>query len=231
MSHVAKIVEILLVNFVLSGDNALVIALVTMRMDAPHRRTAILYGTALSVLSRVWLTLTARRLLGYPYLQAVGGLLLAYIACSLLLRDSRADAARSGERPAPGAPGSPGVTAAVVAITLADVTMSLDNAIALAGIAHDDQASLIAGLVLSISLIMFASQAMARVLGRSRLLQVLGAAALAWTAGALIGHDPVVLRYFGAYSYAPVVGAFAVAVATVRVRQRLQGSSVVWFVP
>ncbi len=235
MSHVTQIVEILLVNFVLSGDNALVIALVTMRMDVRHRRRAILYGAALSVLSRVWLTLSARRVFGYPYLQGAGGLLLSYLACSLLLPDHGAaatvpePAAAGSRRTAAATPASPGVAAAVAAITVADVTMSLDNAIALAGIARDDQATLIVGLVLSISLIMFASHAMARALGRSTVLQILGAAALAWTAGGMIGHDPVLERYFGAYSYVPVIGAFAVSAAAVRARERLRGTSVVWF--
>lgn len=226
MTHIAKIIEILLVNFVLSGDNALVIALVTMRMEPRHRRSAILYGTVLSILSRVWLTLSARRLFGYSYLQGAGGLLLAYLACSLLLPDGRQGTALP---PATDRPASSGVVAAVAAITVADVTMSLDNVIALAGIARADQATLVAGLILSISLIMFASHAMARRLGRSRVLQVLGAAALAWTAGGMIGHDPGLERYFAAYPFAPVVGAFAVSAAAIRVRNRLRKMSVVWF--
>ncbi len=223
MSHAAKIVEILLVNFVLSGDNALVIALVAMRLDAPKRRRAILYGTAMSVALRAWLTLSAGRVLGYPYLQGVGGLLLSYLACSLLLaKKENAAPARAGSV-------APGIIATVAAITLADVTMSLDNVIALAGIARGDRAMLIIGLLLSISLIMSASNAMARVLSQSRLLQALGTAALAWTAGGMVGHDPAVEAYFGPFSYVPVIGAFVISLVAIRLQNKLRKTWIVWF--
>lgn len=182
MAHTARLLEILLVNFALSGDNALVIALSTLRLDAARRRAAILWGTVFSISLRLSLTLLAWRLFHIPYIEALGGVLLTYLALSLLQE--------APERtPVPASP-SGALPRAIVAIVMADTTMSLDNVVALAGVAEDDRFVLALGLVISISLIMFASAVMARVIARFRFLQIMGAGVLAWTAGGMIGHDP-----------------------------------------
>jgi YjbE family integral membrane protein len=180
MAHTAKLLEILVVNFALSGDNALVIALSTLRLDAGRRRAAILWGTLFSILLRLALTLLAWRLFHIPYIEALGGILLTYLALSLLY-----DVPGSARAPSPGA-----LPRAIFAIVMADTTMSLDNVVALAGVAGDDRFLLAVGLVVSISLIMFASAVMARVIARFRFLQIMGSGVLAWTAGGMIGHDP-----------------------------------------
>ena len=204
MTHVAKFFEILLVNFVLSGDNAVVIAFATLRLDPRSRRLAILYGTAAAVMLRVWLTLIASRLFSVPYVQAGGGVLLAYLALSLLAARERADETRPAPRR---------LLTATASIALADVTMSLDNVAALAGIAHGDREALFAGLLVSVSLIMFASASLAGMMSQRRFLQTIGAGVLAWTAGGMIGHDPALADAFAAAPFAPAVACLGIVTA------------------
>ncbi|MHB1629837.1 MAG: YjbE family putative metal transport protein [Bacilli bacterium] len=208
-ASVTKLAEILIVNVVLSGDNALVIAMTALRLPPRHRRLAIGVGTGLSILIRIWLTITASTLVRLPYLQAAGGVLLAYLAIGLLLRrpgergNRRTDFRGEDAPPTTGKKmrlrrfsGTEGdgppirLGEAVAAIVFADAVMSLDNVVALAGIAAGNELLLVIGLLVSVTLIMFASAVIAEMLDRRRLLVYIGAAVLAFVAGGMVAHDP-----------------------------------------
>ena len=187
-ASVLKLAEILLVNVVLSGDNALVIAMTAIRLPVHQRRFAIVAGTGLSILIRIWLTLLASGLVRLPYLQAAGGVLLAYLAVGLLGRRPGTDDRERGQTGVKQSSGR--MVGAVAAIVFADVVMSLDNVVALAGIAAGNETLLVIGLVLSVTLIMFASALIANMLEKRRVLVYTGAAVLAFVAGGMIAHDP-----------------------------------------
>lgn len=210
MAHVWQVGEIALVNLVLSGDNAVVIAMATLRLPQHARRQAVWLGTAVAIALRILLTFVVGRALLFPYVQAFGGILLAYIALSLLLQPK-------ADRESLRAPR--GLLSAIVVITLADLAMSLDNVVALAGVAAGNETTLVIGLVVSISLIMFASAWMAEVLTRFRWLQLVGAGVLSWTAGGMIAHDPGVQQWLTVnplYPLLATVGVIALIYGCVR---------------
>ena len=207
-----KILEILVVNFVLYGDNALVIALATMRLTPYQRKYAILYGTVASIVLRIILTMVTSHLLNFPYLQAMGGFVLLYLAMSLLLWRDKDETTKQTRSPHK-------VLAAVFMIVFADLTMSLDNVVALAGIAAGNEHTLIIGLILSITLIMIATNFIAAILTRFRFLRYLGAAVLAWTAGGMIGRDQAIIDIFGSVAVVPMILALLVSLGIVLLRQ------------
>lgn len=212
-----NLLEILVVNFVLSGDNALVIALATMRLAKNQRKYAIFYGTVASIVLRVALTLFTSHVLNFPYLQASGGFILLYLAVSLLLTSEQDNMNNQVRAPRK-------LLAAILMIVFADLTMSLDNVVALAGISHGNEQTLIIGLILSISLIMIATHFIAAILTRLRILRYVGAAVLAWTAGGMIGRDVAVVQWFGSMPYIPMVLGVLIAVLLVLLRQAFNTS-------
>ena len=181
------LLQIVWINIILSGDNAVVIALAARSLPPAQQRLAVLFGSGAAVLLRVALTLVAVRLLTMPYLQMVGGLLLLWIGVQLLM-DSE-DAADHGA-----AHGS--LLAAVRTILLADLVMSLDNVIAVAAAAHGDLVLLVLGLAISIPLVVFGSTLMMRLMARFPLVVVLGAALIGWVAGETLVSD-VALQSLG----------------------------------
>jgi len=195
----------MLINLVLSGDNAMVIAMATLRLRPGERKIAIMVGTGVAVVLRFVLIFLVGRALQFPFLQAFGGVLLAYLAMSLLLAPSvdQVDTVRGSKR----------LWGAVGLIAFADLAMSLDNIVALAGIADGNEVVLVLGLIVSISLIMFASAKLAAVLARYRFLQVLGAAALAWTAGGMMGRDPGLTDWLSGNPWLPLGLATGVVLA------------------
>lgn len=190
MTHAEMIAlfEILLVNFVLSGDNALVIASVAALLPKRQRVIAIVYGTAATILLRVWMTMVAQPLLELPFIQSIGAVLLSYLALSLLMGEGN-------KAVSPVVHGPKHMIYAIGAIVLADLTMSLDNVVAVAGIAQGHRVTLLIGLVLSITVIMFASASVASAIAQYFYLRFAGAAVLAATAGSMLGHDPFVRQW------------------------------------
>jgi YjbE family integral membrane protein len=202
LDPIRQLFEILFVNIILSGDNAIVIAMATVKLTGRERRLAIVLGTGASVVLRVAMTLAAGRVLTLPWVQAAGGVLLAWLALSLLFAEHAAARRRPSPRRAWGA---------ALTITLADLTMSFDNVVALASIASGNERLLLIGLVISVSLIMFASGLIARVMARLQWLQWIGAAVLSVTAGEMIGQDHAVAQQFGHTPWLPVAVAFGLA--------------------
>ena len=184
--------KIVWVNILLSGDNAVVIALAARNLPAKQRQMAILGGSAAAIVLRVILTVFAVQLLQYPYLKIIGAVLLFYIGVQLLVPedDSEGNVASSGH-----------LWAAVRTILLADLVMSLDNVIAVAAAADGGPPEsrlllLILGLGMSIPLIIFGSQLLLKVMERYPVIITLGAALLGFVAGEMLVSDHAVEHLF-----------------------------------
>lgn len=179
---IQPILSIIIIDLVLSGDNAVVIGMAAGRLPVESRRRAILIGGAGAVILRIIFTAMAALLLDIPYLEAIGGVVLLWIAFKLTKPDDHdanvSEANSLGE--------------AVRTIVLADVVMSLDNILAVGGAAHGHIGLLLFGLTLSIPIILFGSSLVANVLARYPLLVFVGAIVLVHTAVGMILNDHVV---------------------------------------
>src|SRR3954462_11645636 len=193
--------QIILINIVLSGDNAVVIAL-ACRSLPPHQQTkAIVFGSVGAIVLRVILTFFAVFLLSQPYLKLVGAALLLWIGVGLLKgEDGEEDIA-----------GNEGLIAAIKTIVIADLVMSLDNVIGVAAAAKGNVPLLIAGLVISIPLIIFGSTIILKLMNRFPIIITIGAALLGWVAGEMAISDPAVkgtIEHYGfMHTVAPIAGA------------------------
>jgi YjbE family integral membrane protein len=182
------LLKIIWVNILLSGDNAVVIALAARNLPPKQQRTAVLGGSAAAIVLRVVLTLFAVQLLQYPYLKLVGALLLFWIGTQLL----------AGEDDGEGnVHASDSIGTAIRTILVADLVMSLDNVIAVAAAANSAPANaqvalLIVGLGLSIPLIIFGSTLLMKLMSRYPLIITIGAALLGYVAGEMAVTDPSV---------------------------------------
>jgi YjbE family integral membrane protein len=176
------LVQIIGVNIVLSGDNAVVIALAARGLPADQQKRAIAWGSAAAVVMRIVLTIVAVELLRLPYLKLVGAGLLLWIAVQLLMPEE----GDGGH----GATVS-GLGAAIKTSLLADLVMSLDNVIAVAAAAKGDITLLIIGLAISIPLVVFASRVLLTLMGRFPVIITIGAGLLGWVAGDMAVTDPV----------------------------------------
>jgi YjbE family integral membrane protein len=179
VESLTAILSIIIIDLVLSGDNAVVIGMAARSLSAENRRRAIILGGAGAIGLRILFTALATILLGIHYLQAIGGVLLFYIAFRLLRPQGDHDDIKEA--------GS--LREAIQTIILADVVMSLDNILAVAGAAHGDLRLLIFGLLLSIPIILFGSELVARLLGRFPAFLYVGAFVLVHAAVAMILHD------------------------------------------
>ena len=197
------LLEIIGVNIVLSGDNAVVIALACRTLPHRQQRMAIFFGSAGAVVLRVVLTGFAAILLTKPYLKLVGGVLLLWIAIKLLLPEEEGD----GE-----AEGNASMFAAIKTIVIADLVMSLDNVLGVAAVAKGDVVLLILGLLISMPLIIYGSTIIMKLMGRFPVLITLGAALLGYVAADMGVSDPVVVPWSEAHipqlhSVAAMLGA------------------------
>jgi YjbE family integral membrane protein len=179
------LLEIIGINILLSGDNAVVIALASRSLPDHQRRIAVLGGSAAAVVLRIALCLVVESLLQVPYLKLIGGLLLLYIGVNLLIDEESDDEIAAHSH----------MWGAIRTILVADAVMSLDNVVAIAAAAHDSVLLITLGLVISIPLIVFGSQLMLRVLERFPILIVLGGGLLGWIAGEIILSDPLVATH------------------------------------
>jgi YjbE family integral membrane protein len=181
---------ILLIDLVLSGDNALVIGATASRLPRSRRMLAIVLGGIGAVLFRLILAGVATTLLQISLLRAIGGVILLFIAIRLLIgeNDDQRDRFQAHERLLP----------AILTILLADATMSLDNVLAVGALAHGDIWLLVAGLLLSMALLFVASALIAQIVERFTWLIDLAAVVLAWTAAGLFLDDSLVKSQFPA---------------------------------
>ena len=187
MDFLIALMQIMMVNIVLSGDNAVVIALAARNLPAHQQKQAVLWGSGGAIVLRVVLTIVAVALLKIPFLQFFGALLLVWIAVKLLIEDEHGE----GESHK----AEDNLFAAVKTILIADVVMSLDNTLAIAGIAKGDWPLLITGLVLSIPLIVFGSTIIMKLIARFPVIVYIGAGLIAYTAGEMMESDKAVQPY------------------------------------
>ena len=197
--YIGKGLAILLVNTVLSGDNALMIAMVTAKLPPKQRWQGMVFGLSLTIILRVVLTIIAGKLFILPYLEAIGGLLLVYFAFSLSMGAKEKNALQEDDEGS-----SVRLFQAIIAIIFADLSMSLDNVIALAGIANNNWSLLLIGTALSLLIILLASQVLSRLLLKYSWLMYVGSAILAWTGGGMIGRDPALSLRLAHVPYLPV---------------------------
>ena len=202
------LLQIIGVKIVLSGDNAVVIALAARSLPAQQQKQAILWGSGAAVVMRIILTVVAVELLRLPYLKLVGSVLLLWIAVKLLIPEHEEEG--SGE-----AVGS--LASAVKTILIADLVMSLDNVIAVAAAAKGSLTLLIIGLAISIPLVVFGSTMLLKLMQRWPVIITIGAALLGWVAGEMAVTDPLVTEWVEANArylhwIAPGVGAVFVVV-------------------
>ena len=182
---------IMLANIVLSGDNAVVIAMAARSLKPEQQGKAIFWGSAAAIVMRIILTIVAIQLLTLPYLKLVGAILLVYIGVTLLMHDDSGE----GETKEIGS-----MAAAIRTILVADLVMSLDNVLAVAAAAKGNLPLLIMGLVVSIPLIIFGSTLLLKVMDRFPIIITIGAALLGFLAGEMLLTDPAVVGWFGKMS-------------------------------
>jgi YjbE family integral membrane protein len=201
--------SIFLVNLILSGDNALVIGMACANLPPKQRRLGILFGSMAAIGLRILMALATAVLLRVPLLQALGGLLLVWIAFKLANPPGHGDG-----------PIGSGATVweTVKTIALADLIMSLDNVLAIGGIAKGSVPLLLTGVVLTIPIIMWGSGLISSLVQRAPWLTYVGAAVLAWTGGSMVALDPALQL-----ASAPTLSTAAMALvvgATVYERKR-----------
>jgi len=180
----SALAAIVVIDLVLAGDNAIVIALAARSLPKRHQRRAILWGAVGAVVVRASLTVGVLWLLKVPGLMLAGGLLLVWIAYRLL-------SGEDGGREHDVAP-AVGFWAAMRTIVVADAVMGLDNVLAVAGAAHGSVLLVVLGLVISIPIVVWGSTLILRWLERYPGLLYVGGAVLAWTAAAMITGEPLV---------------------------------------
>lgn len=178
--------KIILINIVLSGDNAVVIALACRNLPKEQQKKAVVIGSMGAIVLRVVLTFAAVWLLQIPYVQIAGGLLLLYIAIKLLKSDGEEEKLKSSSR----------LGEAIKTIVVADIVMSLDNVLAVAGAANGNLLLIGLGLAISIPLIIWGSQLLMRLMNRFPVIVLLGAGLLGYTAGEMILGDEAVGHVF-----------------------------------
>ena len=188
----AAVFQIIMIDILLGGDNAVVIALACRNLPQKQRMQGILWGTAGAIILRVILIAFALTLLSVPFLKVVGALLLLWIGIKLLIPE---DDAHSNIQ------GGGSIASAIKTIIIADFVMSLDNVIAIAGAAQgahpDHQIGLVIfGLVVSVPIIVWGSTIVLKLIDRFPVVVTLGAALLGWIAGGMLVTDVIIERNF-----------------------------------
>ena len=178
-----SVLEIILINILLSGDNAVVIALACRNLPDKLRRQGILWGVLGAIVLRIILTYFAMSLLNYPWLKVIGAVLLIWIGIKLIVGDENAEHEVKA---------SDQLISAIWTILIADLVMSLDNVMAVTAAAKGNLPLIIFGLVISIPLVIYGSQIIMRLIERMPLLVPAGGGLLGYIAGDLATDDPVV---------------------------------------
>ena len=188
MEALAAAIGIILINLVLSGDNAVVIGMAAHRLPHRQRRAAILFGSGAAIVLRVGLTAVATVLLRLAWIRLVGGAMLLWIGFKLLEQEEEVHEGESA---------ADGLFSAISTIVVADFVMSIDNILGVAAAAHGDFALLIFGLAFSMVVVVVGGSLIASVLDRFWWLAYIGSAVIAWTGAEMIFEDSVVEEYLG----------------------------------
>ena len=173
------LLKIIGVNVILSGDNAVVIALAARSLPAKQQTQAIIWGSAAAIIMRVILTLFAVALLTLPWLKLIGSLLLFWIGVKLLIPEDGDEDIKASDQ----------LLAAIKTILIADLVMSLDNVIAVAAAAGGSVTLLILGLAISIPLVIFGATLLLKLMDRYPVIITIGAGLIGWVAGEMLVTD------------------------------------------
>ena len=207
LAFLSSLLSIIFINLVVSGDNAVVIALAVRSLQKSQRRFGIIFGSAAAVLLRVILTFFAAKLLEVPFLRILGGVLIAWIAVKLFAESSSDDEIHEATN----------IYQAIKIICIADLVMSIDNVLAVAGASKGNMFLLLFGLGSSIPLVVGTSALLSMLMDKYPIIIYIGAAVLGKVAGEMIITDPVVVKMLQpghAMEYA-MQGIFAVGVIVV----------------
>jgi len=183
VNFLSQILRIVVIDLVLSGDNAVVIGMAAHSLEPRQRKHAIVLGGAAAIGLRIALTAIAAFLLQLRGLQAAGGLLLLWIAVKLLKQE---------EESHEGLKSAATMKGAIATILVADFIMSLDNVLAVAGASEGNLGLLIFALVLSMGILMFLGSVVANLVSRLWWLAYVGSGVIAWTGSAMVFEDPLV---------------------------------------
>jgi len=200
--------QIMMINIVLSGDNAVVIALASRSLPPRQQKQAILFGSFGAIALRIVLTFFAVLLLGLPFLKLIGSVLLGWIGIAMLIpEDDEADI-----------DGASHLWSAIKTIIVADFVMSLDNVLGVAAAAKGNVVLLVLGLGISIPLIIYGSTLILKLMTRFPIIITIGGGVLGWVAGEMAVSDPVLENWSSgtgqwAHAAAPALGALLVVVA------------------
>ena len=208
------LVKIVWINTILSGDNAVVIALAARTLPPQHQKLAVLWGSGAAVVLLVLFTIGAAKLMELPYVQLVGGAMLLWIGVKLLADE---DEDEHGEAKHHGT-----LMSAIRTIVIADLIMSLDNVIAVAAAAQGSLTLLILGLAISIPVVIFGATLMVKVMERFPVIAVAGACLIGWVAGETIMSDAILKDRLTASGWLHYAGAALGAVIVVAVGKMLQ---------
>ncbi len=209
--------SIVLIDLILAGDNAVVIAMAVRGLPKEQRRKGIIYGSAAAVLLRVVLTFFVAQILSLSYVKLAGGIIILWIAVKLFVEDEEAvEAHREAET----------LWHAVRLIVIADITMALDNMLAVGAASHGNLPLLIFGLGLSIPFIVFTSSLLSMLMDKFPAIIYIGAALLGKIGGEMIMTDPVVGRFLAptkvlVYSVEIALAAGVIIIGKFRVKRDL----------
>ncbi len=200
------LLKIIGVNIVLSGDNAVVIALACRSLPEQQRKKGVLFGSMGAIVLRIFLTFIAVYLLQWPYLKIIGSILLFWIALKLLVPDDE-----GGEH----IKDNNNLAAAIKTIIIADVVMSLDNVLGVAAAANGNVPLIIFGLLISIPLIIFGSAVIMKLMDRFPVVITIGGALLGYVAGEMLVTDPALKEWIEhaapwLHTALPIAGAIGV---------------------
>lgn len=182
------LLKIIGVNVILSGDNAVVIALAARSLPQKQQRQAVFWGAGAAIVMRIALTLFAVALLTLPWLKLVGSLLLFWIGIKLLVPEADDAEVEASDQ----------LLAAIKTILVADLVMSLDNVIAVAAAAGGSITLLVLGLGISIPLVIFGATLLIKLMERYPIIITIGAALIGWVAGEMLVTDPALADWLGA---------------------------------
>lgn len=183
ISQLTALVSVVLIDIVLAGDNAVVVGTAAAGLPPVQQRKVIMLGAGLALVARILFALVAVQLLAIIGLLLAGGILLLWVAWKIW---RELHAGHAGDETAAASPGAKTMRSAIVQVAVADISMSLDNVLAVAGAARDHPYIMIFGLLLSIALMAVAAQLIARLIDRHRWIAYVGLAIVLFVAAKMI---------------------------------------------
>lgn len=213
---VAVLLNVIFIDIILSGDNAILIALAAKNLPEHQKKKAVLLGTAGAIGLRVVFAAVIVYLLKIPLIYAFGGLMLLWIAFKLLVDDAGHNELNGGST----------LWSAVKTIVIADALMSLDNVIALAGVAHGSLIAIVIGILISIPIIVGGSSFLMKVMNKFPIITTIGSGILAWTASGMITHDKMIGHFLEnpivSLSFKIIITAIVVVGGTIVAKKKAQ---------